>query len=530
MPGSMANQLDTSPRIVTVWCPDWPVTAAGIASHVPAAVFHANRVVARSPSASQAGVRLGDRRRVAQRTCPELLIIAEDPARDAREFEPLIRAVGDLAPRIDVVEPGWLCLAARGPSRYFGGDHAFVQQLMQMLAALVSTPIGVGVADGRTASAIAARQSARHRVPRVVEPGRSPQFVSELSVGWLRELREVSADVVDLFNRLGIRSLGDLAALPPADVLARFGTLGLHAHRLASGLDERPPDADDPPLERSVERVFEHPVEHLEMVVFVAKQLGDELFESLAGEGRVCTRMVVLIETEHGERCERAWYREGGLSASAMIERVRWQLEGWASQPGGLTGGIELLRLVPDEVCGDNGSQLGLWGGRTQADHQAHRAITRLTGLAGEQAVCVPEWRGGRLPAERYRLVPAVSVDLDDPWKRLSPGDGPWPGASPLPAPAIVPVHDVPVELVDRSGVSLRIGGRGEISAEPSELVVGRTRRSIVDWAGPWLLDQRWWDAGSHRRMARMQLVSSDDTAFLVAVEQQQWWLLAEYR
>ncbi|HEY3486165.1 MAG TPA: hypothetical protein VGK49_12325, partial [Ilumatobacteraceae bacterium] len=71
------------PRLVTVWCPDWPVVAARVGDD-PAAVLHANRVVARNPAAAAAGVVLGQRRREAQRCCPELLLVDHDPARDAR--------------------------------------------------------------------------------------------------------------------------------------------------------------------------------------------------------------------------------------------------------------------------------------------------------------------------------------------------------------------------------------------------------------------------------------------------------------
>ncbi|HEX4981643.1 MAG TPA: DNA polymerase Y family protein [Ilumatobacteraceae bacterium] len=524
------------PRIVTVWCPDWPVVAAGVAPTVPAAVLRANRVIARSPAAALAGVRSGHRRREAQRCCPELIVLDHDPARDARQFEAVIRAVAELSPRLDVVEPGWLCLAARGPSRYFGGDEALAERLTAVVTGvldslgLASAPVGVGVADGRVAATIAARRAdVTIAGPAVVAPGESASYLAGLTVGWLREVGEAAPELVELFIRLGLSTLGDLAALPAGDVYARFGSAGLHVHRLAGGGDDRPPGTTDPPAEWSTERAFGEPVEHLETVVFVAKQLADELVATLAGGGRVCTRVIVIAETEHGERSERAWYRAVGLSSSAIVERVRWQLEGWIAQPGALTGGVTLLRLVPDQVRGDDGDQLGLWGGRSQADHDAMRAVTRLTGLFGEQAVCVPAWRGGRLPAERYQWVSAAAADLEDPSGRLSPGDGPWPGGSPRPSPSVVFTEPLDVEVVDEQGGAIRVSGRGEVSASPAALVVRGAARPLRAWAGPWLIDQRWWEPRRHRRVAQFQVVTDDGEAYLVAAEQQQWWILAAY-
>ena len=168
----------------------------------------------------------------------------------------------------------------------------------------------------------------------MVAPGGSASYLAPLTVGWLREVGEATPELVELFIRLGLRTLGDLAALPAGDVYARFGNAGLHVHRLAGGGDDRPPGTTDPPAEWRTERAFDEPVEHLETVVFVAKQLADELVATLADEGRVCTRVIVTAETEHGERSERAWYRAVGLSSAAIVERVRWQLEGWIAQPG----------------------------------------------------------------------------------------------------------------------------------------------------------------------------------------------------
>ena len=451
-------------RMVTVWCPDWPVVAAGVPAGALSVVLHANRVVARSPAAAAEGITIGQRRRLAQQCCPDVTLLDHDPDRDARAFEPVVRAIGRFAPRLEVVEPGWLCLAARGPSRYFGGDEALAEQLVEAVrteAGALPTGIGVGIADGRFAAAVAARRAGR--APIVVAPGGTPAFLAPLPVAWLHVVGEVDPELVGLFARLGLAGLGDLAALPERDVLARFGPAGRHAHRLATGLDERPAGGAEPPPERRVEQTFDDPVVQLDPLVFTGKHLADELVAGLAAEGRVCTRLVVTAETEHGERTERAWYRAAGMSAPAMVERVRWQLDAWMTS-GELSAGVVLLRLAPDEVRGDDGDQVRLWGGPSAADERAARAVARLAGMVGDQGVLVPAWRGGRLPGDRYGWVPASTTDLtdaDDTAERLRPRPldgpvtagggtgagsgsttgraGPWPGSLPAPAPAVVP-------------------------------------------------------------------------------------------
>ena len=128
-------------RVVTVWCPDWPVVAAGVDLATPAIVLHANRVIARSPAAGAQGVAPGQRRRQAQQRCPEALLIAHDPDRDARAFESVLVAVGRFTSRLDVIEPGWVCVDARGPSRYFGGDQRLADRLIDAVTTAVAATL-----------------------------------------------------------------------------------------------------------------------------------------------------------------------------------------------------------------------------------------------------------------------------------------------------------------------------------------------------------------------------------------------------
>ena len=489
-------------RTLVVWCPDWPVVAAGLCS-VPSAVLAAGRVVACSAAARAEGVARGLRRRQAEARCPGLTVVDHDPAADARAFEPVVVAVEAFTPEVEIVRPGVCALATRGPSRYFGGDDA----LVALVAAAVdgALPEGapacrVGVADGPFAAERAARAGV------VVPAGSSADFLAGFPVSTLGDV-----DLADLLARLGIRTLGQLAELPAPAVLARFGPAGAAAHRLARGLDERPLAARIPPLDLTVVAELDPPADRLETAAFVAKGLADRLHEGLTAQGLAATRVLVEAEWEHGERMGRRWRLDGngGRGPAALAERVRWQLDGWmisvAERP---SGGLTLLRLVPEEVRPDDGRQLGFWGGDRAAAERVARALARVQGMLGPESVVTAVPAGGRSPAEQVRLVP---------WGERPPPVGvgaepPWPGRIPSPLPAMVHPVPVPAEVAD---TQLSVAG-GRWSA-------------VTAWAGPWPVDERWWDDAAHRRRARWQVITAEGTAHLLSQEGDRWEVEATY-
>ena len=488
-------------RTLVVWCPDWPVVAAGLCE-VPAAVLSAGRVVACSGPARAEGVGRGLRRRQAEARCPGLVVVDHDPAADARAFEPVVAAVERFTPEVEIVRPGVCAVATRGPSRYFGGDEALVGLVRAAVdgAAPAGAPsCQVGIADGPFAAERAARRGV------MVPSGGSASFLASFPVSSLGDV-----ELADLLVRLGIRTLGQLAELPAPAVLARFGPEGAVAHRLARGLDERSLAARVLPPDLTVTAELDPPVEQLETAAFVAKSLADRLHGSLGVQALSASRVLVEAEWEHGEHLARRW-RLDGCSAGALAERVRWQLDGWMTGAAAAvdrpSGGLTLLRLVPEEVRPDDGRQLGFWGGDRAAAERVGRALARIQGMLGPEAVVVAVRAGGRSAAEEVRLVP---------WGERPPVLGdvdlPWPGRIPPPFPATVHAVPVPADVAD-ARVSVASGPWSTVTA----------------WAGPWPVDERWWDDAAHRRRARWQVVTADGTAHLLSRQGDQWEVEATY-
>jgi protein ImuB len=488
----------------------------------------------------------GAPRRVLVLWCPDWPAAAPDQAGpEARAFEQVVSAVQEFCPRVEVLWPGSCAIGARGPARYFGGEEELARKITEAITRL-GFGCRAGIADGLFAAQLAARAGPPGTIAApgtIVAPGGTAAFLAPHPVADLG-----SPELGDLLPRLGIATLGEFAALPAAQAANRFGTEGARAHRLARGLDPRPLATRPPSADLSAQLEFDPPAAQSEPVVFAAKALADQMHSRLAACGLACVRVQVQAVWEDGRQSTRLWRHDGLLSALAVAERVRWQLDGWrsgqadeadpgrqgaqGSRPGRgeetadvvSAGGITLLRLVPDQLVRDEGRQLGLWGDAVVSDRVA-RAAVRVQAMLGHGAVTRPVLAGGRSPAEQVMLVP-----FGDARTPPLPAGRPWPGRIPAPAPATVHPVALPARVTGDSGATVTVTGRAQVSAFPAWLSAGGGEPlAVTSWAGPWPVTERWWDPASARRVARFQLVTEDGSAWLAVVQDGGWLIEASY-
>ncbi len=508
--------MSGSPRLLVLWCPDWPVVAAGAAAGTPplapAAVFSANRVVACSASARRDGVGRGMRRRDAQSRCPELVVHQHDPDRDARLFEPVAAAVERQAVGVEVVRPGIVAVPVAGAAGYFGGEEALAELLINEVEAGAGVECQVGIADGLFAATLAARRAA------LVPPGGTEAFLAPLPITELNQPGDDRGELVGLLRRLGLRTLGAFAALAERDVAGRFPKDAITAHRLARGLAERPPLRRALPPDLTVTEEFDHPLSRVDEAAFVAKTLGERFFSGLANHGLACTRLAIIAVTEVGEERVRVWRCAEPLTARATADRVRWQCEGWLTARDRPSAGIVRLRLDPEEVVGGQALQLqlGSLGRDADAAERAGRALVRIQGLLGPDAVVTPLLDGGRGPAERVRLIP-----WGEP-RKPAVEDRPWPGRLPAPSPARVPPEPPPASVLDAVGDPVACTDRGELTYPPATIAIdGGPVRRVLGSAGPWVVQSSLPAKRGDRPLARLQVVlegEHDDLALLLRV------------
>lgn len=521
-----------SERTMVLWCPDWPVLAARLSGtlpedseHRPLALVEHGEVLACDARAREAGVRRGLRIREAEARCPDLLTAAYDAVIDTRVFEPILLGIEQIMPGVQPYRAGLCAIRSRGPSRYYGGEQTAATVLLERLEEHGVPDARVGVADGPFAAEQAARATSFHRDGsriRIVPPGASPAFLAPLPLSALGR-----PQLLTVLHRLGITTLGDFGALPATEVRDRFGADGALAHRLAAGRDARVTVPRVPPVELAVSASFEPPLDRIDQLAFGFRQSAERFIAGLTEAGLVTTAITITLQSERGERSTRTWLHPRWFTPGDVLDRVRWQLQGSSKIDHGLASSVELVRVVPETLDDAADHEEGLWG--SGPDERIHNGLARVQSMLGHDGVLTAIPSGGRLLLDRRLLVPWGSVPPGGEAGVVERRNRPWPGTIPGAAPATVFDVPMPVEVLDAAGNAVEVGERSLVSAPPARFSAASVWHRVHGWAGPWTIDERWWDEERHRRVQRLQLVDDAGDAWLLLFEGHGWRAEARY-
>jgi protein ImuB len=204
-----------------------------------------------SSSAEAFGIHKGMRLGEALARCPSLALIPPDPVGVADAWEKVLARLESVGAEVESDAPGLAFFDAAGLARLHGGPVAaapgreggnvvaFPGAAPPWLAGVIAAvraglrlPARIGAGPSRFC-ALAGAVKARSRRAEVVDGARG--LASE-PVALLRR-RPEAEPVVEPLIRLGVTTLGQLAALSRASVAERFGRVGELAHDLARGKD-----------------------------------------------------------------------------------------------------------------------------------------------------------------------------------------------------------------------------------------------------------------------------------------------------
>jgi nucleotidyltransferase/DNA polymerase involved in DNA repair len=171
----------------------------------------------------------------AWRRCPHGVFLQPDIGRYARESERIMEVLGRFTDLVEPVSIDEAFLDVTFSSRALGTGEAIGRKLKQAIRDETRLTASVGVASSKLVAKVASDLQKPDGLT-VVAPGTEQAFLAPLPV---RRLWGVGPKLEETLAKLGVRTIGDLAALDPARLERRVGTHGHDLQRLARGEDDR---------------------------------------------------------------------------------------------------------------------------------------------------------------------------------------------------------------------------------------------------------------------------------------------------
>jgi nucleotidyltransferase/DNA polymerase involved in DNA repair len=324
----------------------------------------ANRKVhAVSRSAEQAGAAPGMLLTRARAFCPQAVIVLPTPGRQARALRGLLATLSEFTQWLDTEREAAqtaYVYADLGRLRPREGQ-VIATEMLTRLHKSHGFEGTVGLAAGKFPARAAARLASVGTV-QLVPRGEEAAFLAPLPVTLLPLDRE-TARRLDL---LGLRTLGQLAAIPRPALLAQFGKGGGTLHRLASGEDSRRVGRYTPERLERASFLFDAPIDNRLIVERAIQRLACTLAERL-GEGGLTTReLTLLVRTVRGtlEATRRLRQPLDGLLPLSRAARTLLD-----TLP--LRAPVEAVELIVGRLAPVQPRQLALFGAEGEDDVRA---------------------------------------------------------------------------------------------------------------------------------------------------------------
>jgi protein ImuB len=315
--------------------------------------------------------------------------------------------------KVEPARPGEAFFEAAGLAGLWGGS---LEGVLRRAQEAIGPGARLGAGQTRLCAHAAALRTRPRRAPIIIPPPATRRFLAPLPVDLLRDrlsggralpggveeaARTGWAGLVDKLERLGVGTLGQLAALPDAAIADRFGELGLRALRMARG-------EDDPLRPR---RPHEELVERLELPEAISgplleralSLLVDRLLVNTVRRERSIRRLGLSVRLAGGG----SWRSAVALRrASADPERLRLALLGKLSELPGPAASLSLRALEMGPPTGDQ-ETLGELE-RSEKRKLLAEAVRQARAVAGKDAVMrvLDVDSESRVPERRLLLTP----------------------------------------------------------------------------------------------------------------------------
>lgn len=408
-----------------------------------------------------------------------LRLLTRSAANEEAARKVFLESAAQFSPRMEEAGEGTACalvLDIAGTGRLFGPPEQLAGRLR---AALLAAGFRASIAVSANFDTARMKAAATRGIG-VIPAGEEAATLAPLPLSALG----LDAGHAETFALWGIRTLGELAALPESDLVARLGPQAQRWRALASGAAEHTLQPIEPEFALEEFCAFETPVEQLDALLFMGARMIDCVAARAATRALLLARLTVRMKLEDGTTHERT-LRPALPTADRKFLLKLLQLEMDAHPPQ-----AAVLALTLAAEAGQSSMvQLGLFAPQTPEPSRLDVTLARLKALVGEGRVGVPVLEDSHRP-ESFRIEDFSVAPLSEPTTRmphlrrgsvLAPKVGDHDSSTPNPRMALRRVRPpAPVHMTFHDG-------------RPAAFRERENRFEIDAAYGPWRASGCWW-------------------------------------
>jgi DNA polymerase IV len=325
----------------------------------------------------------------ARRLCPDAVFLPGDHRFYGEVSGRVMDILRSFTPLVEPISLDEAFLDVTGAEQLFGDGAAMAGQIRRRVADEEGLTCSVGVAGNKLLAKLAS-EAAKPRagvggpVPglgiKVVEPEAATEFLRRHPA---RALWGVGPATLAKLERLGVRTVGDLADLPEPTVIANLGTAnGGHLWALAQGIDDRPVQPDQPLKSVGHEETFARDHHSLATLEVEAVRMGESVAARLRANGFAGRTVTVKVRFHDFTTITRSiTLPEPVDAASPIVRAAKGLLAKVDPAPGVRLLGVSVSGLGDGRV-----RQLSLLGGVGAWD-DASRAVDSIRRRFGDEAI-----------------------------------------------------------------------------------------------------------------------------------------------
>ena len=331
-----------------------------------------------SPEARKLGVTRDQPLGTAHRLVPEAQFLPADRDLYRSRMEAALDALARFTPSLEADDDpgartfGQILLGIEGLHRLWGDEPALVARLADAIKPLLPTAPRAGIGNTRFGAQVAAvvGRGRLEQIP-VGDAAIEARYLAPLSI----QLLPADDDARERLRLFGLTRIGEFAALARSAVIARFGEHGGTLHDLARGMDGRALRLRKPIEQLRAHAELDPPVDNVEPLRFVLRNICGALCEQLSARGAGATKATLILETERGRPARLEQILPEPAAAPELLERLLVARLNAAPPAAAVTR--LTLELRGEQIV--SGQQLGLFAPQLA---RAARLDWQLTGLA----------------------------------------------------------------------------------------------------------------------------------------------------